>query len=130
MDWSATTDKLVFAASRSNEKGLAKSRASLEHALRENFGALIDDLLLAVAFAQRQKLITIQEVCERTGMGTSFIHAEILAGRFPKPVKLGASKSRRAAARFVDGEVCDWIAQRIAERDLGTCESACEMEAA
>ncbi|MNK90522.1 Prophage CP4-57 regulatory protein (AlpA) [compost metagenome] len=118
MERTAFNETLVFASSHSDKKSLAKSRTSLEATLRQNSGAIIDDLLLAVAFAQRQKLITIQEVCERTGMGTSFIHAEILAGRFPKPVKLGASKSRRAAARFVDGEVCDWIAQRIAERDL------------
>ncbi|WP_218137560.1 AlpA family transcriptional regulator [Variovorax sp. YR266] len=90
----------------------------------------MDQLLLNVAVAQRHKLITIHEVCERTGMGTSFIHAEIAAGRFPKPVKLGASKSRRAAARFVDGEVSDWIEQRIAERDLPLFLSASIREGA
>lgn len=118
MEQARFADTQSLAPGSSDERSLAKSRASLEATLRQNFGVLIDDLLLAVAFAQRQRLITIQEVCERTGMGTSFIHAEILAGCFPKPVKLGASKSRRAAARFVDGEICDWIAQRIAERDL------------
>jgi prophage regulatory protein len=90
----------------------------------------VDDLIAAVVRAQRLKLITIKEVSERTGMGDSFIHAEIAAGRFPKPVKLGASKSRRAAARFVDGEVSDWIERHIAERDLPPTMSASFREAA
>jgi prophage regulatory protein len=77
----------------------------------------VAELLIAIVRAQRLKLITIKEVCSRTGMQTSFIHAEVAAGRFPKPVKLGATKSRRAASRFVEGEVSDYIEQLIAERD-------------
>lgn len=80
------------------------------------------ELLAWAVRAQRLKLITIKEVCERTGMGASFVHAEAAAGRFPKPVKLGASKSRRAASRFVDSEISDWIERRIAERDT-TCST-------
>lgn len=83
----------------------------------------LDELLGWIVHAQRLKLITINEVCERTGMGASFVYAEVAAGRFPRPVKLGASKSRRAAARFVDGEVSDYIEQRIAERDAGPTAS-------
>jgi predicted DNA-binding transcriptional regulator AlpA len=86
----------------------------------------IDELLAAVIRAQRLKLITIKEVCERAGVCSSFVHAEGAAGRFPKPVKLGASKSRRAAARFVDGEISDWIEQRIAERDEASGVSSFE----
>lgn len=79
--------------------------------------ASIGDLIAAVVRAQRLKLITIREVRERAAVGNSFIYAESAAGRFPKPVKLGASRGRRSAARFVDGEISDWIEQRIAERD-------------
>lgn len=75
----------------------------------------LDELLAWIVHAQRLKLITINEVCERTGMGASFVYGEVAAGRFPRPVKLGASKSRRAAARFVDGEISDYIEQRIAD---------------
>lgn len=77
----------------------------------------LEELVAQVARTQRLKLIAIKEVCERTGMGSSFVYAEVAAKRFPQPVKLGASKSRRAASRFVDGEISDYIEQRIAERD-------------
>lgn len=80
----------------------------------------LEELLAWVVRAQNLKLITIKEVCERTGMGASFVHAEVAAGRFPKPVKLGASKSRRAAARFVNSEISEYIEQCIAQRDEAT----------
>ena len=88
----------------------------------------LDELLAWVVHAQRLKLITIKEVCERTGMGPSFVYAEVAARRFPQPVKLGASKSRRAASRFVEGEISDWIEQRIAERDAQSENAANEKE--
>ena len=86
----------------------------------------LEELLAWVVHAQRLKLITIKEVCERTGMGPSFVYAEVAARRFPQPVKLGASKSRRAASRFVESEVSDWIEQRIAERDKQSANAANE----
>jgi prophage regulatory protein len=90
----------------------------------------MEELFAAVVRAQRLKLITIKEVCERAGVCSSFVYAEGAAGRFPKPVKLGASKSRRAAARFVDGEISDWIEQRILERDEASGVSSLKTEAA
>ena len=116
-------------ASTSSHQSPAKPGAPTRASARLKAGRLdtgkssdvhsLDELLAWVAHAQRLKLITINEVCERTGRGPSFVYSEVAAGRFPKPVKLGASKSRRAAARFVDGEVSDYIEQRIAERDAG-----------
>jgi len=38
-------------------------------------------------------------------------------GRFPKPVKLGEGPNGRIA--FVESEVLEWNAQRLAERDRG-----------
>lgn len=48
----------------------------------------------------------------RTGRSRSRIYAEIQAGTFPKPVKLGPR-----AIGFVSEEVDAWIAARVAERD-------------
>lgn len=120
-------------ASTSSHKSPAKTGAPTRASARLKAGRLdtgkssdvhsLDELLAWVVHAQRLKLITISEVCERTGMGPSFVYSEVAAGRFPKPVKLGASKSRRAAARFVDGEISNYIEQRIAERDASHCAS-------
>ena len=38
-------------------------------------------------------------------------------GRFPKPVKLGEGPNGRIA--FVESEILEWNAQRLAERDGG-----------
>lgn len=78
----------------------------------------LEELIAWVVRAQRLKLITIKEAEARTATSRSFITAEAAAGRFPRPVKLGASKSRRAAARFVDSEISDWIEKRMAERPI------------
>lgn len=47
----------------------------------------------------------------RVGMHPSTIYAEIKAGNFPKPVKLGRS------SRWVESEVDAWINAQIAARD-------------
>jgi prophage regulatory protein len=41
-----------------------------------------------------------------------WIHQLVLAGKFPKPIKLG-----EATTGFVESEVDQWIAERIRERD-------------
>lgn len=54
----------------------------------------------------------LPEVEHETGKRRSAIYAEIQAGTFPRPVKIGP----RASA-WVASEIQDWIAARIAERD-------------
>jgi prophage regulatory protein len=59
-----------------------------------------------------ETLLRKRAVCERTGLPPASLHERIVAGRFPKPVLIGA----RAVA-WVESEVQAWIEQRIAERD-------------
>lgn len=68
----------------------------------------------------RPRLIDFNETKARTSFGRSFLYQKIASGEFPRPVKLGIG--RRAPIRFVEAEVDDWIAQRIAERDA-KCEA-------
>lgn len=57
-----------------------------------------------------QSLIRMPEVMRRTGYGKAWIYRLVSEGRFPLPIKIGA----RAIA-FVEGEVDEWINQRIAK---------------
>lgn len=52
------------------------------------------------------------EVLARTGLSNSTLYDEIAAGRFPKPIKIGAR-----AVGWVSSEVDAWIEQRIEQRD-------------
>ena len=59
------------------------------------------------------KILLRRRVVEaRTGLGHSKIYEGISEGSFPAPVKLTPK-----AARWVEDEIDDWIAARIAERD-------------
>lgn len=62
----------------------------------------------------RQSLVIVRrrEVESRTGLSRSAIYERIQSGDFPRPVNLGAK-----AVGWVEAEVDDWIARRIAERD-------------
>jgi len=57
------------------------------------------------------KLLRISKVISLTGKCRSSIYSD---PTFPKPIRIG----KRAAA-WVEAEVNDWIANRIAERDGG-----------
>lgn len=57
-------------------------------------------------------ILRLPEVIVKTGRSRSTLYADIEAGRFPKPIKLGAR-----AIGFVADEVDAWIAERIAERE-------------
>jgi len=57
------------------------------------------------------KLLKFEQVHERTQRSRSRLYADMLAGDFPRPVKLGA----RAVA-WPESEVEAWIAARMAER--------------
>lgn len=59
-------------------------------------------------------LIRLPRVRKDTGLGRSSIYEGVAAGTFPKPVRIGA----RAVA-WVESEVNEWVAQRIAARDAG-----------
>ncbi|WP_397472487.1 helix-turn-helix transcriptional regulator [Rheinheimera sp.] len=59
------------------------------------------------------KLMKLKAVMECTGLARSTVYKFIAEGRFPKPVKLGA----RMVA-WVEGEIQQWILERIGERDL------------
>ena len=58
-------------------------------------------------------ILRLPEVITKTGRSRSTLYADIEAGKFPKPVKLGAR-----AIGFVADEVDAWIAERIAEREV------------
>ncbi|MFZ4221346.1 helix-turn-helix transcriptional regulator [Enterobacter ludwigii] len=57
-----------------------------------------------------QSLIRIPEVQRRTGYSKAWIYRLISEGRFPASVKIGT----RAIA-FVESEIDEWVAKRIAE---------------
>ena len=59
-----------------------------------------------------ETLLKLPEVCRRVGLTRSPIYVGIAAGTFPKPVKTG----ERSVA-WVESEINDWIAARIAERE-------------
>ncbi|MDC9589409.1 AlpA family transcriptional regulator [Xenorhabdus sp. XENO-10] len=58
----------------------------------------------------KTSLIRLPEVQRRTGYSKAWIYKLISDGAFPKQVKIG---SRSVA--FIEAEIDDWIAQRIAE---------------
>lgn len=62
-----------------------------------------------------QKQVAIERkpsVLQRTGMSNSTLYEEVAAGRFPKPVKIGAR-----SVGWISTEVDAWIEQRIQQRD-------------
>ncbi len=59
-------------------------------------------------------LLRISEVRRRTGLSDSAIYRGVQSGTFPRPLKL----TERSSA-WVEAEVLEWIASRIAERDNG-----------
>lgn len=62
----------------------------------------------------KENLIRLPEVMRRTGYGKAWIYRLIEAGQFPKSVKIGT----RSIA-FVESEVDEWVANKIAESRSG-----------
>lgn len=58
------------------------------------------------------RLMRFEELTRRTGHSRSRLYREIKEGKFPKPVKVGPH-----AVAWLESEVDDWIAARVAERD-------------
>jgi len=56
-----------------------------------------------------KRIIRMPEVCRKTGKGKSGIYADIAAGRFPAPIKIG-----KRASGWVEEEIEQWIDVRIA----------------
>lgn len=61
------------------------------------------------------RLIKLKEVMDCTGLARSTIYKFISEDCFPKPVPLG----ERAVA-WIEGEIQEWILERIALRDGNT----------
>lgn len=56
----------------------------------------------------KQRLIRLRTVCERTSLSKSTVYALAQRGRFPAPIKVGARSSA-----WVESEVEDWVQNRI-----------------
>ena len=64
------------------------------------------------SLAAAARLITLKQVCQRTGLGRTSTYELIAQGKHPAPVKLGRS------SRWVDREVDQWVEQIVAARGL------------
>ena len=58
-------------------------------------------------------LLTFDQMSAKVALGRTSIYAGIAAKTFPAPVKFGKR------SLWVESEVDQWIADRIAERDMG-----------
>lgn len=58
------------------------------------------------------RLLRIEQVCQRTGLGRTATYELIARGQHPAPIKLGRS------SRWVDREVDSWIEQLVRRRGL------------
>ncbi|WP_299196250.1 AlpA family transcriptional regulator [uncultured Amphritea sp.] len=63
-------------------------------------------------------MIKLREVINRTGLSRSSVYRKMDEKTFPMSVQLGYK-----AVGWVEGEVSQWIEDRIAERDLQVVES-------
>ena len=57
------------------------------------------------------RFVRLPEVMARTGLSRSTIYVMVAAGRFPKPVPLGAR-----AVGWIESELDEWVRERIAKR--------------
>lgn len=62
----------------------------------------------------RRRFLRLDEVKARTGLSRSTIYAYVQEGRFPRPVPI----STRCVG-WIEAELDDWIAARIASRTGG-----------
>lgn len=67
------------------------------------------------------KLIPIETVCEMLGLKRSATLAMVADRIIPRPIKFGTS--RRAAARWIEQEIVEFIMKKAAERDITTTHS-------
>jgi prophage regulatory protein len=72
------------------------------------------------------RFLRLDEVVRVTGLAPPTIYEWMTAGRFPKQVQLGGDwrTSKRRAVGWVEREIAEWQARRIAERDSTTASNA------
>ena len=56
------------------------------------------------------RFLRLPEVMKRTGLSRSTIYVRLAEGRFPRPVALGGR-----AVGWIEAEIAEWVAERIAE---------------
>ncbi len=61
------------------------------------------------------RLLRLPDVSRATGLARSSLYDLMAAGRFPRPVALTST-----ARAWLESEVMEWVAQRIAARDAKT----------
>ncbi|CCW29911.1 putative phage-related protein [Xenorhabdus nematophila F1] len=69
---------------------------------------------MSETITSKESLIRLPEVQRRTGYSKAWIYKLIEEDKFPKQVKIGT----RSIA-FVESEIDNWVAQRIAESRNG-----------
>lgn len=68
---------------------------------------------------KRNVLIRREEVLRRTGIRTTTLYRLMASCEFPAQVKIGGGKKNPAVA-WVESEVDEWIAMKIANREVKT----------
>jgi prophage regulatory protein len=58
------------------------------------------------------KVLRLPDVQDKTGLRHTTIYKGVQEGTFPRPIPLGAK-----ARGWIESEVDDWIAERVAKRD-------------
>ena len=61
------------------------------------------------------KLIRLPETLAKTGLSRTRLYEAVAAGTFPKPAKLGPDAR---AIGFLEAEIDEWIAARLADREV------------
>lgn len=68
------------------------------------------------------RLLTKQDVAERIGFHPEHVMRLARTGKFPRPIKLGATA--RSSVRFVPEEVDAWVAERMSARGIANDQAA------
>lgn len=61
------------------------------------------------------RLISIEKVCALIGFRRSAVYKLVAEGELPPPIKFGSS--RRAAARWIEGEIVDYLLRKASARN-------------
>jgi prophage regulatory protein len=65
-------------------------------------------------------ILRLHQLRSRIGRSRSSLYADIAAGSFPAPIKLGAR-----AVGWLESEVNEWLSQRIEERRETAANGSC-----
>lgn len=71
--------------------------------------------LFKAAQSEKMQLLSKKVTAGRVGIHPESLMRLSREGKFPKPIKLGDAE--QSAVRFIETEVEDWIAARMAARD-------------